>query len=136
MLMHYHYDKGLPLAPRTLLYPVFGDRAINGPIGLIADACCIIAVVAGTVGPIGFLGLQMSYGLNTLFGIPDTFATQAVMILALAGIYIVSAITGLSRGIQLLSKANVIMAFCLMAFMLVAGPTRFVLGGFAGGMGT
>ena len=62
MMMHYHYDKGLPLAPRTLLYPVFGDRAINGPIGLIADASCIIAVVAGTVGPIGFLGLQMSYG--------------------------------------------------------------------------
>jgi choline-glycine betaine transporter len=64
MLMHYHYEKGLPLAPRTLLYPLFGDKAINGPIGLIADASCIIAVVAGTVGPIGFLGLQVSYGLN------------------------------------------------------------------------
>jgi len=135
MLMHYHYDKGLPLAPRTLLYPVFGDRAINGPIGLIADASCIIAVVAGTVGPIGFLGLQMSYGLNSLFGIPDTFATQAVMILALAGIYTVSAITGLSRGIQLLSRANVILAFCLVVFMLVAGPTGFILGGFVDGMG-
>ena len=71
MLMHYHYDRGLPLAPRTLLYPVFGDRALHGPIGLIADACCIVAVVvAGTVGPIGFLGLQMSYGLNALTGVP------------------------------------------------------------------
>lgn len=86
MLMHYHYDKGLPLAPRTLLYPLFGDRAIHGPICLIADASCIIAVVAGTVGPTGFLGLQMSCGVNTLSGIPDTFTTQAVMILALAGI--------------------------------------------------
>ena len=45
MLMHYHYDRGLPLAPRTLLYPIFGDRAIKGPIGIIADASCIIAVV-------------------------------------------------------------------------------------------
>ena len=43
MLMHYHYEKGLPLSPRTLLYPVFGDKAINGPIGLIADASCINA---------------------------------------------------------------------------------------------
>lgn len=136
MLMHYHYDKGLPLAPRTLLYPVFGDRAINGPIGLIADACCIIAVVAGTVGPIGFLGLQMSYGLNALFGIPDTFATQAVMILALAAIYTVSAISGLEKGIQFLSKANVILAFVLLAFMLVAGPTLFIFKGFFGGLGT
>ena len=136
MLMHYHYEKGLPLAPRTLLYPVFKDKAINGPIGLIADASCIIAVVAGTVGPIGFLGLQMSYGLNALFGIPDTFATQAVMILGLAGIYTVSAISGLNKGIQLLSKFNVILAFALMAFMLVFGPTMDILSGFFGGMGT
>ncbi|MES0884054.1 BCCT family transporter [Roseibium sp. SCP14] len=136
MLMHYHYDKGLPLAPRTLLYPVFGDRALNGPIGLIADASCIIAVVAGTVGPIGFLGLQMSYGLNALFGIPDTFATQAVVILALAGVYTVSAITGLSKGIQLLSKLNILLAFALLAFMLVAGPTLSIFEGFFGGFGT
>lgn len=136
MLMHYHYDKGLPLAPRTLLYPVFGDRALKGPIGLVADASCIIAVVAGTVGPIGFLGLQMSYGLNALFGIPDSFATQTVVILLLVSVYTISAITGLARGIQFLSKVNVILAFALLAFMLVAGPTTFIFGGFAGGLGT
>jgi glycine betaine transporter len=136
MLMHYHYDKGLPLAPRTLLYPVFGDRAINGPIGLIADASCIIAVVAGTVGPIGFLGLQVSYGLNALFAIPDTFATQTAIIVALAAIYTISAVTGLSKGIQFLSRVNVIMAGVLLLFMLIAGPTLFVFGGFAGGMAT
>lgn len=136
MLMHYHYDKGLPLAPRTLLYPVFKDRAINGPIGVIADASCIIAVVAGTVGPIGFLGMQMSYGLNALFGIPDGFGTQAVVILTLAGLYTISAISGLNKGIQLLSKANVILAFALLAFMLIAGPTAFIFKGFFGGMGT
>lgn len=135
MLMHYHYDKGLPLAPRTLLYPVFGDRAIHGPIGLIADACCIIAVVAGTVGPIGFLGLQLSYGLNALFGLPDNLATQAVVILTLVAIYTVSAISGLSRGIQLLSRINVILALGLLAFILVAGPTAFIFRAFLGGLG-
>jgi glycine betaine transporter len=134
MLMHYHYDLGLPLAPRTLLYPVFGDRALNGPIGLIADASCVIAVVAGTVGPIGFLGLQMSYGLNALTGIPDNFATQAIAVLALVGVYTISAITGLAKGIQLLSRINVILAFALLAFMLVAGPTTGIFSGFFGGM--
>ena len=134
MLMHYHYDKGLPLAPRTLLYPVFGDRALTGPIGLIADASCIIAVVAGTVGPIGFLGLQMSYGLNELTGIPDNFATQAVAIMALVGLYTVSAITGLAKGIKILSQINVILAGALLAFMLIAGPTMDIFAGFFGGM--
>ncbi|MTH35898.1 BCCT family transporter [Paracoccus limosus] len=135
MLMHYHYDKGLPLAPRTLLYPVFGDRAINGPIGLIADATCIIAVVAGTVGPIGFLGLQMSYGLNALTGIPDSFTTQAVVIMALVAVYTVSAVSGLDRGIQILSSFNVVLALGLLVFLLVFGPTSAMLTSFFGGMG-
>ena len=136
MLMHYHYEKGLPLAPRTLLYPVFKERALEGPIGLAADAACIIAVVAGTVGPIGFLGLQVSYGLNALFAIPDTFTTQTVIIVALATLYTVSAMTGLSRGIQVLSRVNVVLAALLLVFMLLAGPTVSILDGFVGGMTT
>ncbi len=134
MLMHYHYDKGLPLAPRTLLYPLFGERALRGPIGVITDASCVIAVVAGTVGPIGFLGLQMSYGLNALVGVPDNFATQAIAIMALVGLYTVSAITGLAKGIKLLSQFNVILAVVLLIFMLVAGPTTEIFAGFFGGM--
>lgn len=134
MLMYYHYEKGLPLSPRTLLYPVFGDRAINGPIGLIADASCIIAVVAGTVGPIGFLGLQVSYGLDALFGIPDGLATQAAVIAGLVAIYTFSAVTGINRGIQLLSRINIILAFALLLFMLLAGPTAFIFEGFFKGM--
>ncbi|AUQ76446.1 BCCT family transporter [Phaeobacter piscinae] len=136
MLMYYHYEKGLPLAPRTLLYPVFGDKAINGPIGVIADASSIIAVVAGTVGPIGFLGLQVSYGLSDLFGIPDVFATQFVVIGALVGLYTISAMTGLSRGIQLLSKINVILAAVLLIYVLLAGPTGFIFGSFFSGFAT
>ncbi len=100
MLMYYHYEKGLPLAPRTLLYPVFGDKAINGVIGTIADAACVIAVVAGTVGPIGFLGLQISFGLNALFGIPNEFATQAIVILVLVAIYTLSAVSGITKAFR------------------------------------
>lgn len=135
MLMHYHYEKGLPLSPRTLLYPVFGDKAINGPIGWIADASCIIAVVAGTVGPIGFLGLQVSYGLEALFGIPDGLGTQAAVIAGLVAIYTISAVTGISRGIQILSRINIVLAFVLLLFMLVAGPTVFIFSSFVEGMG-
>lgn len=135
MLMHYHYEKGLPLLPRTLLYPVFGDKAINGPIGLIADASCIIAVVAGTVGPIGFLGLQVSYGLESLFGVPNGFATQAVVIAGLVAVYTISAVTGINKGIQILSQINIVLGFVLLLFMLVAGPTAFIFSGFFQGMG-
>jgi choline-glycine betaine transporter len=51
LLAYAHYVKGQPLQPRTLLYPVFGERVMKGWFGGIVDALCVIAVVAGTVGP-------------------------------------------------------------------------------------
>jgi choline/carnitine/betaine transport len=134
--MHLHYDKGLPLKPRTLLYPIFGDRVINSWLGSVIDAACVIAVVAGTVGPIGFLGLQVSYGLETLFGIPNTLVTQFSIISGLIGVYTISTVSGIHRGIQLLSTFNVVLAFLLIAFMLVFGPTSFILGSFVKSLGT
>ncbi|MBT5220048.1 MAG: BCCT family transporter, partial [Woeseia sp.] len=133
--MHLHYDKGLPLKPRTLLYPVFGDRAINTWIGSVADAACVMAVAAGTVGPIGFLGLQASYGLAELFGIADTLTTQFLVILFLIGVYTISTVSGIHKGIQLLSTFNVVLAFLLIAYMLLFGPTAFIIDGYIQSMG-
>ena len=134
VLMHLHYDKGLPLKPRTLLYPVFGD-AVNGPLGTIVDAVCLIAVAAGTIGPIGFLGLQISFALNSLFSIPDVFYTQFTVILIAVVIYIISALSGLHRGIQILSRYNVILAIGLMIYILIFGPTGFIINAYIHGVG-
>lgn len=136
VIMHLHYDKGLPLKPRTLLYPVFGERVLTGQTGVVIDACCIVAVAAGTIGPIGFLGLQTSYALNTLFGIPDTFTTQLIIIVFAIALYTLSAISGLTRGMQLLSRFNVMLAFALMVFILLFGPTNFIVNGYIQGVGT
>jgi len=127
VFMHLHYGKGLPLKPRTLLYPVFGDRVMTGAFGAIVDSCCVLAVVAGTVGPIGFLGLQVSFGLEKLFGIPNTYATQVAILFGLIGIYTLSAVSGVTKGIQILSRFNVILAVGLMIFILVMGPTSFII---------
>ena len=136
ILMHFHYTEGLPLSPRTLLYPVFGRRAVYGPLGAVADACCVLAVVAGTVGPIGFLGLQVSYSLSELFGTTDGLFMQGLVIVALTAAYTVSAITGITRGIQLLSRFNVCLAICLLVFILLFGPTAAIIDSFIQGMGT
>ena len=134
IFMYLHYEKGLPLKPRTLLYPLFGDRVMRGPIGALVDACCVLAVVAGTVGPIGFLGLQVSYGLNALFGIPDTYATQLTLLLVLTVIYTLSAVSGVTRGIQFLSSTNVLLGGALLLFILIMGPTGFLLEAFPQGL--
>ncbi len=130
LLMHLHYDKGLPLKPRTLLYPLFGDRVINTWLGSVIDAACVVAVIAGTVGPIGFLGLQISYSLSALFGLDNTLTTQFLVILFLICVYTISTVSGIHKGIQLLSTFNVVLAGFLICYMLLLGPTSFILDGF------
>ncbi|MDK9738209.1 BCCT family transporter [Vibrio sp. D404a] len=136
VVMHLHYDKGLPLKPRILLYPVLGERALKGHTGALIDACCIVAVAAGTIGPIGFLGLQVSYALNVLFEIPDGFTTQLIIILFAIALYTLSALSGLNRGMQMLSRYNVILAMALMIYILLFGPTNFIFNGYIQGVGS
>ncbi|MEA1081152.1 BCCT family transporter [Marinobacter qingdaonensis] len=126
VLAHAHYVQGKPLQPRTLLYPVLGERVMQGWFGGLVDALCVIAVVAGTVGPIGFLATQMSFGLHELFGIADDYSTQLTILVLLAGVYMASAVSGLHRGIQLLSRFNVILALVIAAVIFIFGPTLFL----------
>ncbi|MCL7941596.1 BCCT family transporter [Halomonas sp. ATCH28] len=135
VLAHSHYDKGLPLQPRTLLYPVFGERIMSGWIGGVVDACCVIAVVAGTVGPIGFLATQVSFGLHELVGVAEGYGTQLVILIFLGALYVTSAATGIHRGIQLLSRLNVFLALGIAAVIFVFGPTLFLTNAYLQGFG-
>ncbi|GAA0591933.1 BCCT family transporter [Virgibacillus siamensis] len=136
VLMYAHYHKGYPLKPRTLLYPIFGSSIYKKSfIGSLADIVSIVSVAAGTIGPIGFLGLQVGYGLHAIFGIPDTFVTQSLVIILLAVIASISAATGVDRGIQWLSRMNVGLAVILMVAMLILGPTLFIIDLFLGSGG-
>ena len=135
VLSRAHYGQGKPLQPRTLLYPVFGESVIQGRLGGVVDAFCVIAVVAGTVGPIGFLATQMSFGLHELFGVTDGYGTQLTVLAVLAGVYMTSAMSGLHKGIQMLSRFNVLLALAIAAVILVFGPTLFLVNTYTQSMG-
>jgi choline/carnitine/betaine transport len=126
VMMRLHYEQGLPLQPRTLLYPVLGEKVMHGWPGVLVDVACVVSVIAGTVGPIGFLGLQVAHGLSRLTGIADGFSLQLSIILGLIAVYTISAISGITRGIQLLSRINIFLALGLMSYILILGPTAFI----------
>ena len=88
-------------------------------LGTLIDAFAIIAVAAGTIYPIGFLGLQASYGLQALFNIPDVFTTQLAIIVCVVAVSTISAVTGIDKGIQIISNLNVRLAILLMVFVLL-----------------
>lgn len=136
VIMYAHYNKGMPLKPRTLLYPIFGERIKDSAWGTFADVFCIIGAAAGTIGPIGFLGLQVSYGVNAVFGWADTYSTQVLIIIALTTVVLFSTLTGIDKGIQWLSKVNVSMAVTIAVFLLLFGPGEFIVNSFISSAGT
>ncbi|APC46953.1 BCCT family transporter [Virgibacillus halodenitrificans] len=136
VMMYVHYNKGLPLRPRGLLYPIFGEKIYkNSALGTTADVFSVISTVAGTLGPLGFLGLQISYGLNSLFNVPNTLTVSIIIVLSLAGIAAISAATGVDRGILTLSRYNVGLTIVLAVLVLIIGPTMFIIDSFIGGTG-
>ena len=136
VLMYSHYHKGVALKPRALLYPLFGEKIMHNWLGVAVDAASIIAVAAGTIGPIGFLGLQLSFSLQHLFGIPDVYFTQLCIIIGLVIIYTISAVSGLQKGIQILSRFNILLTVALIAIILLLGPGGFIIDSFLTGFGT
>lgn len=136
ILIYAHKHKGMPLKPRTLLYPILKEKVLTSKWGTAADIICIIGAAAGTIGPIGFLGLQVSYGVSAIFGIPDTFLTQLTVIVVLLGVVLVSALTGIERGIQFLSKLNVNVVAILAVFLIVFGSGKFIISTFISSYGT
>ncbi|WP_164214441.1 BCCT family transporter [Virgibacillus sp. YIM 98842] len=137
VMMYVHYHKGLPLRPRGLLYPIFGEKIYhNSIIGSSADIFSIIATVAGTLGPLGFLGLQISYGLNHLFDVPNTLTVSIAVVIVLAIVAAISAATGVDRGILTLSRYNVGFTIFLAFVILIIGPTLFIIDAFVGGTGS
>src|SRR5699024_9785805 len=127
VLMYAHYHKGMPLKPRALLYPIFGEKIMkNSVFGTIVDSFSIISVAAGTIGPIGFLGLQAGYGLSTITGISNSLNVHITIIILLVIAAAISAVTGIHKGIQILSSFNVLLAVGLIIGVLIFGPGLFI----------
>ena len=135
VVMYAHYHRGMPLRPRTLLFPFASERVINSYLGTLVDTVCIIAIAAGTIGPIGFLGLQLSYTLSKLTDIPHVYGTQLTIIGVLVAVYTISAVSGIQKGIQILSRSNVILCLVLFALILIIGPSGFVFKSYLRGFG-
>ncbi len=135
LVMLYGAERGMPLRPRTLLYPIMGEKIRHSWLGSVVDIVCIIAVVAGTVGPIGFLGLQVSYGLESLFGVSDTYGLQLIVIVVLTAIAVTSVLTGIDKGIQILSRINIWLALVLLVLVVAVGSIGFVFKAWVAGLG-
>ncbi|MDW7773620.1 MAG: BCCT family transporter [Desulfobulbaceae bacterium] len=125
-LAFFAFNKGLPLSIRSVFYPLIGDR-IYGPIGNIIDIMATVATLFGVATSLGLGVQQVNAGLNHLFGIPQSTGVQVLLIAVITAVATWSVVRGISAGIKLLSQLNIVLATGLMIFVLLLGPTLFIM---------
>ncbi|MCR5076740.1 MAG: BCCT family transporter [Prevotella sp.] len=135
ILAYFSFRYKLPLAIRSGLYPLIGER-INGRIGNIVDIFALVSTFFGIATSLGFGVVQLNAGLVHL-GIlnESSFLFQCVIITLVSSVAIASAVAGVNKGVKRLSEINLTMAVLLMLLMLILGPTNFLLSAFSEGVG-
>jgi len=128
-LAFFAYRHGLPLTLRSALYPMIGER-IYGPIGNAVDIFAVVSTVLGVATSLGFGVVQINSGLNHLFGLPVNEPVQVLLIIGATALASLSVGLGLDAGIRRLSELNIILAIALVLFVLVLGPTVFLIKAF------
>ncbi len=133
-LAFFAYNRGLPLTMRSVFYPLLGDR-IYGPIGNAVDILAIAATLFGLATSLGLGVQQVNAGLDFLFAVPISVGIQVALIAIITGFATASVISGLDAGVRRLSELNMILAGILMVFVLLVGPTLFILHSFVEDIG-
>lgn len=133
-LAYFGYRYNLPLTIRSGLYPLLKSR-IDGPIGHAVDIFAIVGTMFGIATSLGVGVAQINAGLNHLLGVPIGIQVQLPLIAVVTAMATVSVVTGLDKGVRILSETNLIVAILLMVFVLVVGPTSQLFRDFVQNLG-
>ena len=125
---YFIYKRKMPPRVSSIFSPLLGDK-VFGPLGKTIDVVAVIGTVFGVATSVGLGTLQINAGLNELFGIAVSPYVQMLIIAIVTTIACISVALGLEKGIKRLSNLNIAMAVGLLIFILITGPTLFLLKG-------
>lgn len=122
-----YYNRGEPFSLSSLFVPLLGHRA-RGPVGTGIDIVCLYALVAGMAASMGAGILAIAGGIETLGGFAGGMPLRWAVAILIVASFLISAATGLQKGIAGLSVLNTWLFFAIIAFALIAGPTAEMFG--------
>lgn len=127
-IAYFYYVRQTPvLKVSQTLMPLLGEKIANSNWAKMLDVLFIFGMVGGGATTLGLASPLINEGLYNLFGLPRNITMQLVVLLVTTLIFAYSAYQGLKGGIQKLSNINFYLAMVLLAFILIVGPTVFIL---------
>jgi len=141
-LAFFSFNRGLPLTFRSIFWPLLGERIYGWP-GHIIDLVTVFATLFGLSTSLGLGVAQVNSGLNYVFGsnmlgvanVPTGTIPQVALIAGITLIATMSVAAGLDGGVKRLSTLNLYLMFALLGFLLLVGPTVFILSAWVEGLG-
>lgn len=134
-IAYFSFRRGMAPLISSVFFPLIGD-AVNRWPGRVIDTTAVFATVFGVATSLGLGALQIRGGLAAAFGIPDTLNSALVIVAVVTVLYLISSLTGLDKGIRILSSANVMVTLLLMTVVLVLGPTSYIFNVFVSALGS
>ncbi|GJL82459.1 MAG: choline transporter [marine bacterium B5-7] len=126
-LAYFSYRKGLPLTLRSALYPVLKDK-VYGPWGHLIDLLGVFGTIFGLATSLGLGISPIAAGMEKLGWMENTQTNQLILIAVITAMGTASAVSGVGKGVRILSEINVWASLGLLVLFLVLGPTAFILG--------
>ncbi len=134
-IAYFTYGRGMRnMQISTVFRPLIGDR-VDGPMGKAIDIIAMLATLFGVAVSLGLGTLQIAAGLNVVFGLPDGVGMLLLIIGVTAAAYMLSASTPIEKGVNYLSQASMYLAFLLLIYFMVVGPTILQLNAFTQKLG-
>jgi choline/glycine/proline betaine transport protein len=133
-LAFFAFNRKLPLSFRSVFYPILGDR-IEGWIGDVIDVLAVLATLFGLATSLGLGAAQAGAGIEYVFGMTNTVNLQVMIIIGVTAIATISVVMGIDKGVKVLSEFNIRIAALFLLFILVVGPTLYILSSFMQNIG-
>ncbi|WP_018933225.1 glycine betaine uptake BCCT transporter [Gracilibacillus lacisalsi] len=136
VLAYFKFRKDLPGLISATLIPIFGEKSMQGWPGKVIDTLAIFATVVGVASTLGFGSAQINGGLAYLFDTPNNFGMQLLILTVATVLFIISAWSGIGKGIKYLSNINMGLGFALLLLLFIVGPTIYILNMFTTTLGS
>jgi len=127
VLAYFKFRKGAPGLISATLIPILGEKRMRGTLGQLIDTMAIFATIVGVASTLGFGSIQINSGLTFLFNAPEAFWFQLLILSIATVLFIISAWSGIGRGIKILSTTNMWIAALLVLALFIIGPTLYIL---------
>lgn len=122
------YRRGRVPLVSSIFKPLFGSRDTDGPVGKLIDVLALIATLFGTAATLGLSAIQIGEGVSIIRGAGPMTNTALMVIIAVLGCaFIISAVSGVARGVRYLSNINISLTLGLVLFVFLVGPTLLLL---------